>query len=87
MPRTMTWMVSWATWLAPAALAPIANTRMRTMPANPRLSDRNRQACTAGSPRATSQKRTIGSTTIAHHTRMNATAAPNLTGVETARAK
>ena len=37
-----------------------------------RLRDRSRHACTAGSPRATNQKRTIGSTTAADQITTNA---------------
>ena len=45
------------------------------MPAKPRLSDLSRQAWTAGSVRATTQNRMIGSTTSADHTMIRANAA------------
>ena len=48
--------------------------RIPTRPAKPRLSDRRRHAWTLGRPRATSQKRTIGSITVPAHATIRATA-------------
>jgi len=45
------------------------------MPAKPRLSERSRHAWTAGSVRATNQNLTMGSMTVAAHTRTSTTAA------------
>ena len=52
----------------------IANSRRASSPPNPRLSERKRHACTEGSCRATSQNRTMGSTTQSPQTANHARA-------------
>ncbi len=64
---------------APARIK--TKSRIPTRPAKPRLSDRSRHACTLGRPRATSQKRTIGSITVPAHAMISATAIQRRTGV------
>ena len=65
-----TWIPTCTAGCDAIACPAIANTRIATMAAKPRLRDRSRQAWTAGSDRATSQKRMIGSSTSAAHTAM-----------------
>src|ERR1700704_13909 len=75
---TTTWMASCTVGLdvdAPAPAAATAKRRIMTRPAKPRLSDLRRQAWTAGSVRATSQNRMIGSMTRADHTMIRTIAA------------
>ena len=81
--RTTSCTTSWTAWLPETATSdtPIANTRMPTIPANPRLKERRRHAWTTGRPRATSQNRIIGSTTMAPHTMMITKAATVITWV------